>query len=90
MPKVREMKIGETFGNLTIISREGVDKNGFATWRCKCKCGKEKVYRGTALRQGGVISCGCSKKNAFDKIMTSRLNKMNKDLAIRTKYKINN
>lgn len=53
---------GKRFGSLTVISRsENQICNGHirAMWLCKCDCGREKVIRGTHLRSGAVISCGC-------------------------------
>lgn len=51
--------IGQRFGNLTVISREGSDTMGQALWRCKCECGAETIVRGASLRNGNTTSCGC-------------------------------
>ena len=42
---------GQRFGKLTVIARDGSDKNNKATWLCRCDCGKETVVRGSDLRQ---------------------------------------
>jgi len=62
-PKSRKNKIGDTYGNLTIISAGKREKRkndwGYTYfWNCKCACGKE-----IEVRVGGwgrnPISCGC-------------------------------
>lgn len=53
---------GKRFGNLTVISRApNRIRNGRinAYWICRCDCGKEKEIRGTHLKSGKIISCGC-------------------------------
>ena len=50
---------GKTFGRLTVIRRDGSDKDGKAVWHCVCTCGTEKGVRGKHLRSGAVTSCGC-------------------------------
>lgn len=50
--------IGSKFGRLTVLSRADNIKQ-FSAWLCKCECGTEKVIRGTALRAGKTVSCGC-------------------------------
>lgn len=52
--------IGQVFGDLTVIERAENDGN-YAQWRCICSCGKEKIIRGTSLRNGSSQSCGCKK-----------------------------
>lgn len=47
---------GRVFGLLTVLRREGSNKN-FATWRCRCSCGQEVTVRGDRLRQGAKKSC---------------------------------
>ena len=53
---------GKTFGYYTVISRAPNDKHGSAMWLCRCKCGTEKVVRGSSLVSGVVQSCGCYHK----------------------------
>lgn len=50
---------GQRFGRLTVIARNGSDKNGNASWFCRCDCGTEKSILGQSLRCGAVVSCGC-------------------------------
>lgn len=55
---------GRTFGQLTVRGRDGVDKNGYATWFCDCTCGRSKSVSGYLMRRasGGAKSCGCLRK----------------------------
>ncbi len=58
---------GQTFGRLTVLSREGSNKKGSALWRCRCVCGKEKVVIGWAMIAGNVHSCGCLQKESANR-----------------------
>ena len=49
---------GQKFGRLTVIKR-AENKGGKVYWLCKCECGNEKVIRGTSLKSGATMSCGC-------------------------------
>lgn len=49
---------GQTFGRLTVTGRAG-SQGGKTTWECRCECGSTKTVRGTHLRAGAVLSCGC-------------------------------
>lgn len=64
--KEREEMIGKRFGKLTVLSFEGV-RNGSATFKCRCDCGKEIIVKGDSLRSGNTTSCGCSRKEAIHK-----------------------
>lgn len=63
--KQKTIKIGDKFGKLTVIEYEGLrkqksrDKN--ESWYiCQCDCGSDpKPIRGSDLKNGAVISCGC-------------------------------
>lgn len=50
--------IGETFGKLTVLKREGRNKHGSALWLCRCECGNEKIVSSNSLGSG-LKSCGC-------------------------------
>jgi hypothetical protein len=58
---------GQTFGRLTVLERVVRNKH-YATWLCKCSCGKNKVVRSCHLRSGAIISCGCYQKEIASKI----------------------
>jgi len=62
MGKPLKNLLGQTFGFLEVIAREGTAESGAATWLCRCQCGKEIVRDGRVLRDGRKIhqkSCGC-------------------------------
>ena len=65
MSKVIELT-GQQFGRLLVIERYG-SKDGKATWKCRCECGKEVVVVGRDLRKGLTRSCGCLQKELFAK-----------------------
>lgn len=52
---------GQQFGKLTVLRYVGTDGSG-AVWECQCECGNITTARGTALRQGKRVSCGCQRK----------------------------
>lgn len=54
---------GQQFGLLTVLKRDTSIEDGKhdARWLCQCKCGNIKTIRGTCLRSGATISCGCFK-----------------------------
>lgn len=58
MSKVRDLS-GQVFGRLTVLRRDGSDREKRATWACRCACGKVKTVRGKHLTQGAIVSCGC-------------------------------
>lgn len=51
---------GQRFGRLTVIERDGTDKNGRnVMWLCVCDCGGTTRTTTTHLRNGHAQSCGC-------------------------------
>jgi hypothetical protein len=54
-------EIGNKYGWLVVIKRNGTSTKRFkrALWLCRCKCGKMAIVDGTTLRTGGKKSCGC-------------------------------
>jgi hypothetical protein len=73
--KINEI-VGKKFGRLKVISFEGLNTHRKATWLCKCECGAEKVFVGSSLKSGTVVSCGCYQsdeaKKRFSKDMTGK------------------
>lgn len=55
------VRVGDTFGKLTVIERVENSKGGKAKWKCVCSCGKLKTKPVTSndLKSGKVVSCGC-------------------------------
>ena len=58
---------GKRFGRWSVLAFAGVDKNGKATWLCRCDCGTEKLVVGGNLRSGISTSCGCYEKELITK-----------------------
>ena len=50
---------GMRFGRLLVVDRHSTDKFGQAIWTCLCDCGNKSAVRGSALRRGQILSCGC-------------------------------
>lgn len=67
---------GKRFGRLTVISKDGKDKNNNTIWHCKCDCGNTVSVIHSRLTNENVRSCGClrsdmaverfSKENIYD------------------------
>lgn len=55
-------EVGNQYGRLVVLRRDGSDGYGQAAWRCLCSCGKEITTRGGNLRNGRTRSCGCLQK----------------------------
>lgn len=54
---------GKKFGNLTVISFAGNNKNGQSTWNTRCDCGKLLTITGYYLRRKKDLSCGCQRSH---------------------------
>jgi len=50
---------GQKYGRLTVVSFDGISKNGAALWLCKCKCDKLVSVIASSLCLGRTLSCGC-------------------------------
>ena len=51
---------GQKFGKLTAVNQsDRRDSGGKVYWDCLCDCGNEVSVRGTHLRRGDTVSCGC-------------------------------
>ena len=58
MPKKIDMT-GQKIGKFLVL-KEDIDNPKKGTyWICQCECGNIKSVRGTSLRAGEIISCGC-------------------------------
>jgi len=54
---------GKTFGRLTVIKEAGRSKGKQVLWKCRCRCGKERIVHGVDLSRGRTKSCGCFGQN---------------------------
>lgn len=55
--------VGEVFGRLTVLERVySKSYTKVAKWLCQCSCGTLIITRGSALRKGLTVSCGCYHK----------------------------
>lgn len=63
---------GMTFGRLTVLRSEGLNKDGRGIWLCQCTCGKEIVVSTNKLTGGHTKSCGCAKKGVNQIDLTGR------------------
>jgi hypothetical protein len=62
MPRFRDLT-GQIFHYYTVLEYAGKrGKNGASIWRCRCKCGTEKVVHGNTLIAGESRSCGCFRR----------------------------
>ena len=57
-----ENLIGKVFNYFTVIDGP-IRKNNKIYWKCRCKCGTEKLVRSDGLKNGTTKSCGCYKKS---------------------------
>ena len=53
---------GNIYGRLTVLYRTENSTDGKVKWHCRCEGGNEIDVRGTDLRNGKIVSCGCFKK----------------------------
>lgn len=64
--KTIRIKVGDTFGRLTVIEKaqDRIRANGYPRyyWKCQCSCGSEvKEIEEYKLKTGHTVSCGCAK-----------------------------
>ena len=50
---------GNRYGKLLVLREARQRAYGSVLWRCRCDCGKYTLARGTDLRGGRILSCGC-------------------------------
>lgn len=69
--------LGQKIGMLTVVEETGErDYKGSVKWKCICSCGAEKVYSADSLLHGGVVSCGCYKKQELGKKLNKALHRI--------------
>lgn len=57
---MQDRLINKKFGYLTVI-KEVSKSNGRRRLKCKCRCGKIKIFRKDCIVSGATKSCGCYK-----------------------------
>lgn len=66
MGNKKEM-LGKRFGRYLVIAEDKRDSQGAIYYKCLCDCGTEKIVRGSELRAGNVVSCGCYNREIIRK-----------------------
>lgn len=51
--------VGQQYGKLTVIQRNGSNDKRQALWLCECECGGTSTVPTAQLRNGNTQSCGC-------------------------------
>ena len=77
---------GQEFGRLKILRRAGKDKRGEILWLCQCNCGNLTTVRGSILRNGRTVSCGCLIKEMLANGTVRRTHGMGKTSTYRIYY----
>lgn len=54
--------VGQRFGRLVVIERNGSGPHGRVMWLCRCDCGNLPSVQALYLCNGQTNSCGCLKK----------------------------
>lgn len=63
LPGSRRIDVtGQKFGRLTAVSYQGWNGAHKTLWLFRCECGQEVVRRLATVRQGGIQSCGCLRR----------------------------
>lgn len=60
---------GQRHGRLTVVHR--IPAKGQARWLCRCDCGQETTVRGSELREGKTLSCGCWRRERVRRASTT-------------------
>lgn len=56
---------GLRFGKLVAVRPTEERRNGFVMWECLCDCGNTTFVRSSHLKNGGILSCGCLRKETI-------------------------
>lgn len=57
------------FTRLTVLGYAGTLQPKQGYWFCECSCGEIVVIRGQSLRTGNTKSCGCLKRDKWQKVI---------------------
>jgi hypothetical protein len=64
---------GKRYGRLMVTGFAMVAEDGQAKWLCTCDCGNVATVKGSLLRKGQTVSCGCYAKEQARKRGVKRL-----------------
>lgn len=64
--------VGQRFGRLTVLERIGSNGGKYVYWRCKCDCGNTVDVATRWLRSGGIVSCGCNRREKSRKNLSTK------------------
>lgn len=72
----KNIKAGESFGRLVVISKDTEKSGKNSYFICKCSCGNKKSLTKSNLISGNTISCGCFRKEWPSKSSQSKAKDM--------------
>lgn len=68
--KYSQIKPGDKFGKLTVISKEingkKTDSSKCSFYKCQCECGNITIVRSSSLIRGITKSCGCGRHLSYN------------------------
>jgi hypothetical protein len=64
--------LGQRFGRLEVIEEWPEREHAMVVWVCVCDCGELRIVRGSNLRQGKQVSCGCYEREAASQRLSER------------------
>ena len=67
---INDVKVGDVFGNWTVLEILPKTRNYHRMFKCQCKCGTIKEIDGFNVIKGKTISCGCLRKEMSKQRMT--------------------
>ena len=68
---IKDVKIGDVYGNWTILEVLPKIKNHHQMFKCQCKCGTIKELDGFNVINGKTTSCGCIRNQMLKDRMTT-------------------
>ena len=72
--------VGKTFGKLTVLEYDHTGDRREIYYKCQCECGNVIVTRGSSLRSGHTLSCGCTTKSKTHDLSRSRLYRIHRGI----------
>jgi hypothetical protein len=67
---------GQRFGMLTVIGKGSLTSKKEQKWICQCDCGAVKENRGSHLKRGEALSCGCRRRKIRNDLTGKRFSKL--------------